>query len=360
MEIPSKYVVRGYLRNSKEKLNNLASDINNGFSEELKELYEIGRLSSDSLINLSNKYRDYILQSGAFGIQMSYSPPTKLSPHRERSLVVGYAIEPVGLGQGWQSSGSLPYVENAALLRCHVAEFRRKKASVGVSFGGVALTQHVMERVYERNEVNRTDLPAQIEGEFYALLKAIAVAETCNLWVDYIEGETTTRITAVPYSNGIMILDTRLAFGSYSSLEFGFRLKIPSGLVEAPYINNAYILDDLGDGKRLIGDNRPVFLLCGVTYLNSLTLTGMQSDYYHAYRALLAEIGDDVLAGLSHFRFSPTLVHERHPSFSLLEHYGHRIERLSRLLRAGWLKPKSSIPVCRLLPFDWQIPSRSI
>jgi hypothetical protein len=147
-----------------------------------------------------------------------------------------------------------------------------------------------------------------------------------------------------------------MLFGTFSEGDFGFRVQIPSGRMETPFLNNDWVVDDLHNGTFLRGDNRPVATICGVTYFNVVTLNDQEADYYHSYRALLEDIGDELLGAFSYFQFAPTLAHQKHPDFDLRQRYGAKIERLKGLLDEGWLKPKVTSPICLLLPFDHEVP----
>lgn len=357
MTLPAKYAVRDYLRKQGQKQEKLSSDMTDVLLNRFHGAYKKHRIDANALKSFADEYGGYLSQCGGFSLQTSYTPPTKVLPHRERATVSAYAVEPISLGQGWGGDKAKLYVENAALIRFHAAEFRRKKASLGQGYGGVVLTQHVMERVYERTEVDWTVLPALIERELNSLLQAIAVSEICNLWLDHVsEGVGGYRFTAVPYSHGLMIANTRMVFGTFADGDFGFRVQIPSGKVETPFVNNDWILDDLTEGRLLRDDNRPVITICGVTYFNVVTLSDREADYYHSFRALMDEIGDELLNAFAYFRFAPTFAHQRHPVFDLNERFGPKIKRLTALLNEGWLKPNITNPLCLLLPFDHQLP----
>lgn len=358
MNLPAKYAVRDYLRKQGQKAGKLSSDTTEILFSRFHDAYAKHRIDGEMLRAFAEDYRDYLGDAGGFSLRTSYTPPTRVSPHREHSAVKGYAVEPISLGQGWRGPGSKIYTENAALIRTHVGEFKKKKASLGTGFGGIALTQHVMERVYERTEVDWTALPSLIEDELTSLLRALAIAHIGDLWLEQIsEGDGGYRFTAVPYSNGLMLANLRLLFGSYDEGDFGWRVQIPSGRIETPFLNNDWVFQDLRDGRFLRGDNRPVMTICGVTYFNVTTLDQQEADYFHSYRALLEDIGDALLDALSYFTFTPTLPHERHPEFDLRKGgFGPKIDRLKALLNEGWLKPKVSSPLCLLLPFDWEVP----
>lgn len=153
-----------------------------------------------------------------------------------------------------------------------------------------------------------------------------------------------------------MLANQRLLFGSYEDGDFGFRQEIPSGRIETPFLNNEWILENLGEQQFVHGDNRPVLVTCGVTYINALTLNDDEADYYHAFKALMEEVGLAALRTLSHFQFAPTLPHQKHPTFELSRRFDTRLSRLENLLKAGWLHPRATDPFCRLLPFDHEIP----
>lgn len=359
MILPAKYAVRDYLRKQGQKQDKLSSDMTEVLLNRFHAAYKKHRIDADALKSFADEYRGYLSEAGSFSLQTSYTPPTKVSPHRERATVAGYAVEPISLGQGWGGVQSDFYTENAALIRCHTGEFGRKKASLGQGYGGVALTQHVMERVYERTEIEWTALPALVERELTSLLQALAISEICDLWLDHVSDRVGGyRFTAVPYSNGLMLANLRMVFGTFADGDFGFRLQIPSGRIETPFLNKDWILEDLHEGRFLRGDSRPVSTICGVTYFNLVTLNDQEADYYHGFRALMDEIGEELLNAFSYFRFAPTLPHQRHPALDLRQRFGPRIQRLKGLLGEGWLKPNITSPLCLLLPFDHEVPRK--
>jgi hypothetical protein len=270
--------------------------------------------------------------------------------------VSGFALEPVGLGQGWADSVANPYVENAALLRCNVADFRRKKGSFGSGISCVVLTQHLLERIYERTEVQRADLGPLIEGQMPDLLRALAVAEAASLWIEVMEEGRACRVTAVPFSNGLLIANERYLFGGHEDGGFGFRCEIPSGRMQEPFVNNGRVLGELNGGRYFNGSERPIVIICGVTYMNVTTLNDAEADYYYSFKAALDGCEQGALDALAFLEFGPTLPHEHPPKFMPNAKDETKFERLRGLLTSGWLKPKLSRPLCLLLPYDCQFP----
>lgn len=358
MTLPAKYAVRDYLRKQGQRQEKLSSDITDALLKRFHSAYERHRVKAGELKSFAEEYGSYLSDGGCFALQTTYTAPTKASPYREHSSVNGYAVEPVSLGQGWPSANI--YTENAALVRCHVGEFRRKKAFLAEGYCGVALTQHVLERVYERTEIHWSDFPALIERELIALLRALAIANLCDFWLRDTSRGSGYIFTAVPYSNGLLLANMRIVHGNYAEGDFGFRVRIPSGIIETPFVNNDLILEDLLDGQFLKGDNRPILTICGVTYFNCMTLNKNESDYYHGYCVLMEELGEALLDLFAYCQFAPTMAHERHPDFDIRQRYGTKIERLRALLQDGWLQPNPTNPICLLLPFDHRVPKLTV
>src|SRR5688572_7716385 len=122
MSLPARYAVRDYLKKQGQKQDKLSSDTTEVLLNRFHDAYAKHRIDADTLTAFAEEYRRYLSEAGGFSLQTSYTPPSKVSPHREHSFVRGYAVEPISLGQGWSGPGSKVYAENAALIRCHVGE----------------------------------------------------------------------------------------------------------------------------------------------------------------------------------------------------------------------------------------------
>jgi hypothetical protein len=355
IELPPKYEVRDYLKQRVAKMETLGTATTDTLLKGWRDAYRSHSVSTETMRRFGEEYLEYLRIAGGFALGNDYTPPSKALPSKERVTSTGFLLDPVGLGQGWWGENPNPYVENAALLRLGIARFRRKKASVGIGIGCIVLTQHLLERVYERMEIGRNALGSLIEDEFNDLLQALALAELGSLWIRRIEGDRACRVTAVPYSNGLMILNERLLLGDIEGGEFGFRLEIPSGRYQTPFINPARFTTDLGNGRYLDGILRSATITCGVTYLNALTLDRDESDYFYGFKALMDDVGEQTLNILAYHAFAPLLPHQQTQRFEPPPEIEGKIRRLSSLLNAGWLKAELSQPLCYLLPFDHEV-----
>lgn len=356
MTLPPRYTVRDYLKQQQKRLAALSEEETTSLLSRFREKYRRQRVTSESLRALAEEYAEYLRDIGGFSIATTYTEPTKLLPHREKAEVSGFVLEPISLGQGWVDGQTQIYAENAVLLRSHVAQFRRKKATIGEGPACVALTQHLLERVYERTEIERTDLRPLLERETGDLLRALALAERASLWINHVQEDGVCRITAVPYSNGLLIANERYLYGDEQSGGYGFRSEIPSGRMQHPFVNSGRIMTCVEDRPILVGEIRPLIFICGVTYFSAVTLSDDQADYYYSFRALLDEAPNDLLDALARAEFAPSLAHEVSPDLSIASEHVPRMSRLERLLNSGWLKPKATWPSCLLLPYNYEVP----
>src|SRR5689334_17764105 len=119
MNLPAKYAARDYLKKQGQKQSSLSSDATDVLLDRFVEGYVKRRIDGNTLRAFAEEYSCYLAEGGSFALQTAYTPPSNVSPHREHSLVRGYAVEPISLGQGWRGPGSKVYTENAALIRCH-------------------------------------------------------------------------------------------------------------------------------------------------------------------------------------------------------------------------------------------------
>jgi hypothetical protein len=360
VDLPARYAVRDYLKQQLNKYRTLTGD---EFARRMVGWmlsYKKRPLSSDALLQIGEESLDVAKAAGAFGVTSKHDSGSSALPARARFSVSGFLLEPISLGQGWLSNDSANYTENVALLRTISGRFQRKKASFGVGMGCIVLTQHLLERVYERTEIRREELSSLIEAEFSDLIRALMLADAASLWIQRIEPGQVCRITAVPYSNGLMIANERMLFGDIEEGDFGFRWDIPGGEMQTPFVNPSRLLEDLGDGRFLQGNARPIRITCGVTYLDAFSLDREESDYFYGFRALMEEVGGDTLDALAQLTLAPLYAHQRADEYFLKDKFLPKTARLAALLSAGWLKTKPSQPVCVLLPYDADVANSTV
>jgi hypothetical protein len=259
-------------------------------------------------------------------------------------------MDPIGLGQGGVEPGRPPYLEQALYLRIIRADFRVKKATIGIGASGLVLTRHLLSRIYERTEVDHSQFASLIHDHIGELLTNLALAEAAGLWV--VSGGS--RVTAVPFAHGLLILNTRLLLGSLGEGELGFHAEIPTFRMQEPYINSNFLIDEASLGGKL--HFTPTSALCGTTYINLTTLSDAQTDYFYAFEALKEEAGVEAAQALAYIYFCPNLAHEKWGAFFLKDHLQPRSDRALKLLEAGWLKTNGEYPLACILPFDAKIP----
>lgn len=356
MTLPPRYTVRDYLKNQGAKLAGLSEEHARGMLRKLAHRYQSRSLDGPALHQIGDDYLESIRLGGGFSLTSEYRSATSNAPYRERVLVSGYTLEPVGLGQGWADDTPHPYVENAALLRCYIGSFQRRKASLGSGISCVLLTQHLLERIYERTEVQRSDLANLIESEIPDFLRAMAFAESASMWIETVEGNQISRVTAVPFSNGLIIANERYLYANANEGQLGYRIEIPSGKMSEPFVNKGRLLSD-GSVDSAIGLGGPITVVCGVTYMNITTLDDDESDYYYTFKACLDCFDEGMLDAMAMLEFGPSKEHEKAVRNEVAGETVTRVVRLRNLLRSGWLKSRPSKPICFLLPYDCKLPS---
>jgi hypothetical protein len=340
--------VREYIRAQSRVIDALAEETTKAGRETWGRAYLASRISGCALEKLVTDFATLIADCGAFAITRQHIAPMKAMPGRDRWIVGSYFMEPIGLRQGFLSGGP-PFTEQAVLLRTCQGEFRPKRASLGIGTGCVVLTQHLLERVYERTEVDHSAFRGLVHGEIQDLLTGLALSEAAGLWLQHDGGEASHRLTAVPFSNGLVVMNTRILFANPSEGQLGFRVELPSGKKNVPYINRRHLLDV---EEFLPTPNvQPILITCGVTYFHATTLDSDELDYYYGFQALKEEIGDEFLCRMAFLEYAPRLPHEREYQACLSGSAATRVERLGKLLKLGWLKsPTAPSPICFLQP----------
>jgi hypothetical protein len=224
---------------------------------------------------------------------------------------------------------------------------------LGYGTGGLVLPQHLLERVYERTEVEPKHFGAHLHVEVQDLLHGLGLAESVGLWVEGKDDEGVGyRMTAVPFSNGLIIVNTRILFGRPEDSEFGFRLSIPSGQFHDSFINAGRLLDSV-PATEAHPALQSILVAAGVTYFNVMTLSDAQADYYHSFQVLKNEFGDHLLACLATQYYAPRFPHEPNYVAELTHRGAKSVDRLRAMLKSGWLKRPRSLPVCCLMQSDF-------
>jgi hypothetical protein len=318
-------------------------------SESWDEAYAKGRLSSQRIAELADELETVLHYSGAFAVHREHERGSKSLPHREKQSLIAYCMEPLTLGEGWFEDGAKHYAEQALFLRIIKATFGPKKAFLGVGACPLVLTQHMLERTYERTEVSHQAFAAHLHGQIDALVRAVALLDAGELWI----ADPQNWISAVPFANGLLILNKRLVFGRPEEGHLGFHLEVPRHRLQTPYINA-----NLKVEKLSTEDFAAFTPNCSLTYYNLATLSDVESDYYYAFQALREHFGEEDLASLALLLFSPNLAHENWGAFGLTDRCEQRRQRVSALLRSGWLKTEKKQPIACMLPFGTQPPFR--
>lgn len=351
-QLPSIYAVRRYVRERQESVRTLTKLISGEHVQGLRDHYSAGKMAAIKLETIANEHEAIFHAAGCFGVKRGHLRGSKAMPQRERHSVAGFFLTPIALGQGGAASGLKPYTENVLMLQVVQTYFAPKKAFIGIGASTLFLTQHTLERVYERTQIDHEQLTGLIHSEVESLLGNLSLADTANLWV--LHGNN--RLTAVPYANGLLILNTRIVFGNADEGEFGFRIEIPKGRLQTPYMNNGMRLDDLAESSS--GDFTPAATVCSLTYLSLEMLGEAQSDYYYAFQALKDSISTDVISALAQVTFAPNMDHERWGGMDLSHEFDRLRARAQTLINKGWLKSDKIQPVGCILPFDTKPPSR--
>ncbi len=356
VEIPAKYVVRTYLREREKIIEALGSLTTNVLIPRWREMYASGPATSAMLASIGVDFAEVMPAHGAFLPVVEHIEGTRHIPFREKLSASAFFAEPVSIGQGFAPSENRPYLEKAMMLRTVQIELKRKKGYMGVGFSSISLTQHVLERVYERKELNYQDFEQELHEDITDLMRGLALAECANVYVaSAVEGET-YRFTAVPFKDGLMIVNNRLIFGDIGEGDFGWRVKLPSSEMETPFVNVRRLFKTVANDEYFSNSFTPTVVDCGVTYYNSITFNDQQADYYYAFQAAKEHVGHETLDEIARATYSPTLAHDRGKTMTPSDAFSKKIARLKVLLEAGWLKPKSRVALGYLLPYDHEIP----
>jgi hypothetical protein len=345
-----RYAVRNYFREQNRAATKLYHDTASVFGPLWLHTYQSGKLTAAKLTQLAAEFTYRISEAGAFSIQQGHVAGSRSLPQREKRSVSGFFMEPMGLAQSFLP-GEEKFVEQAVMLRSCQAEFRLKKSSIGYGAGCLVLTQHLLERVYERTEIDHNRLAPLIHTELADLLHGLSLAEATGLWL--LTEPDGHRVTAVPYSHGLMLVNCRILFGDALNGGFGFRFSYPSGQEHTPFINPRNLLDHIGPGFPFQPDCRPILITCGVTYFNLTTLNDVQADYYHRFQVLKDAVGADILSALSLVHYSPQFPHEKLLALELNETGVRMVDKLRPLLHMGWLKAPQTRPICVMASSDY-------
>lgn len=333
----------------REQAANMEVLIENTSEEKLafwRERYSHKKLRPEEIRSLADEHEAVLGAAKSFSVSRGYTKGSKAMPSREKHTLVGYFMEPVRFGHGWPNEEHESYTEEGLYLRMNKAEFGPKKVIVGIGAGGMALTKHMLERVYERTEVDHNAFADLLHGHMDEMFKALALAEVANFWIE----RPKARVTAVPYAEGLLIVNTRVLFGKDSFGDFGFRMEFPRLKLTEPYINDHFLLPT--ESSTALSDMRPSQAYFGTTYFNLTTLNDAQMDYYYAFRGLLDDVGDEPAAALAYMTFAPQLPHEKWGSYSLQPQFELKQKRIQGMLQEGWLKPNETPPFAMMLPFQ--------
>jgi hypothetical protein len=253
-------------------------------------------------------------------------------------------MEPVGLAQVNRNEAK-PYVEEAVLLKTCQSEFRRKRANFGFGTGALVLTQHLLERVYERTNSHHDNFTGLINSEFEDLLHGVALTIGAGLWIDGKDEHGKFRLGAVPYSQGLITLESRVIVANADNSELGFRLQLPSCETQMPFVNPTSVIEGIICNSTSL---RGIEVSCGVTYLRSEQLRPEQRRFMDGYAALKLAIGSDTLGQLSTFYCAPRFPHERPVPIELPESTAALLEHVRRLLPQQGFHASNSSGVCIL------------
>jgi hypothetical protein len=347
--VPSRYIIRGYLRRQDANQRALRDDVRDTLFDEWKAAYCRGKLRDDALDRLSSGFEHHLRQSGGFSVYRSIVQPTRAAPFRHRHSVSAFLGAPMTLGRNWWHGPEKASREPALMIDFCRMDFAPKRALFGLGFTGLVLTRHLLERIYERTEVSADAFEQLLHDHLDEFITGASLAEAAGLWL---AGDSTfSRMTAVPYANGVMIVSNRILWGSSDDGEFGFRVAVPSGKMTSPFINRSSLITQLPDGRHLSSTAQIGVLTCGITYLDFASLRDEQLDYYYAFQALKEAIGQDYVAASIYCYIAPQLSQDHAVGVELPNSAAGRIARVRSLL-STWLETRDYDPMCLALPYE--------
>lgn len=348
-DVPSRFIIRSYLRRQDANQRTLRNEVRDSLFDEWKEAYARGKLKDPTLEVLSSGFEEHLQKSGGFSVTRKAILPTRAAPFRHRHSVSAFLGAATTLGRNWWEAPEKASREPALMIDFCKMDFMPKKALFGLGFTGLVLTRHVLERIYERTEVSTEAFERLLHDHLGEFVRGVALAEAAGLWLT---GERTfSRMTAVPYANGLMIVSNRILWGNVDDGEFGFRIAIPSGKMTSPFISRSTLIDSLEEGRYLPPAAQAGVLTCGITYLDLTSLRGEQQDYYYAFQALADSVGPEYLNACVYCYAAPQLSQEQALGVELPENVSRRIER-ARLLLTEWLEAREYDPMCIALAYE--------
>lgn len=308
------------------------------------DAYASGRASGEKLLAAANFFKERVKKAGPFTISELYVPPSKAFPQRERHAICAFFMEPIGLAQVDRAEAN-PYVEEAVLLRTCQSEFRGKKANFGFGTGTLVLTQHLLERVYERTNAHHDEFMALINSELQDFLHGVALTVGAGLWIGGQDEHGKFRLGAVPYSEGLVTLEARVIVAEADRSELGFRLQLPSCETHMPFVNPTSVVEGpICDSASL----KAIEVTFGVTYLRSAQLRPEQRRYLDSYHALKTAIGAEILGQLAEFYCAPRFPHQMPTPIQAPESATVILEHVRGMLPQQGLHPSRSCGVCLL------------
>lgn len=344
----SRYFVRDFLRQQNRTAGALKEAMGDRYFDEWKRSYNGPKLKSPALTVLAREFQEAMIGAGALEVASAVKQPSRSAPSRECHTVAGFVPMAVSLGRGWRQDSANTFKEACLLLELCRAEFTPKKVTFGVGYTGIGLTQHVLERIYERTEIDEASFTSLLHEHLFEYLAGVSLSEAGGLWQTSETGFS--RITAVPYAHGLMIVDNRILFAEVDEGELGFRVQLPSAKQTQPYLSHSSRVDT---PEATFGTSRyqMAVLTCGRTYLDMQSLRDEQQDYFYAFEALRNGLDKATLLAMIYCYMGPQLAHESQLVIDVPDALKRKLERTKSLL-GEWLVPEEYSPECFLLPFE--------
>lgn len=304
--------------------------VDDGLAEQIedwKKNYTGQSRGKTRLSTLAGQFRELIEDNGAFALWQTERAAKRYLAYRRQVGVTSYFLKPVTVGNISEDATS-HHCEDAVNLLTLSARFKKKDSFFGIGNTGLFLTRHALERTYERTEIPEGKFRDLIETDINDLIIGIAVSEAADLWIE----SDVNRVSAVPFSNGLMLLNTRIVYCGADHPGLGWHNSLPSGKFQSPFVNTGIVLDHLCSDRlnAVVG----TFTL---TYLNTLDLRDDQLNYYYAFQQLKEALGEKVGHALAVMSFAPNLAHEDLGRYPLNDLYAEKVRKLNGLLRSGWL-----------------------
>lgn len=348
--IPPRYAVRNYLRQQMKKMESLTAKDFFALRDRWATNYRGRPNDAAALSRMADEFVAFAKTVGGFGFEVEAPPTSKASPNRNRIRISCQLADPLSFRLGWDTDPSTAYAEPVILLRRFEAELRPKKAVISFSPNYVALTRHTLERIYERTEVEHDAFADLIHSGLNQLLDNFALSHAASLSVAHETSIAENHYRAIPYENGLLIMNSRIVFDPLDEGSLGFRLTIPDRKFTLPFINAMHRLElgELGRERGIMG----ISVSSSLTYIDIQNLGGARADYYYAFMDFAERLEPSDRQFLRQKILAPEPPHIPGRKFLFKDELQSRIARVDKLLRLGWLTPANDSLLCSIEAYD--------